>query len=80
MRRRKGRLYWKCWPSLDQATARIEGEAIGDPIAVARMQVTLGESHLGLGYPKKAINLFEQGIRHLQNPARSQAIPTHSIA
>ena len=43
---------------LDQATAQIEGEAIGDPLAVARMQLTLGESQLGLGYPEKAIGLF----------------------
>src|SRR5438067_1436167 len=43
---------------LDQATAQIEGEAIGDPLAVARMQATLGESQLGLGYPAKAIALF----------------------
>ncbi len=43
---------------LDQATAQLEGEAIGDPLAVARMQMTLGESQLGLGYPEKAIPLF----------------------
>ena len=45
---------------LDQATAQIEGDAIGDPLAVARMQLTLGESQLGLGYPKKAIALFSK--------------------
>ena len=45
---------------LDQATAEIEGEATGDPLAVARMQMTLGDSQLGLGYPKKAIGLFEK--------------------
>ncbi len=43
---------------LDQATAQIEGEAIGHPLTVARMQVTLGLSQLGLGYPEKAITLF----------------------
>ena len=43
---------------LDQATAQIEGEAIGDPLAVARMQMTLGDSQLGLGYPEKAVALF----------------------
>src|SRR5262245_64885038 len=43
---------------LDQATAQIEGEAIGDPLAVARMQRTLGVSQYGLGYPEKAIDLF----------------------
>ncbi len=45
---------------LDRATAEIEGEATGDPLAVARMQITLGESQVGLGYPKKAIVLFEK--------------------
>ena len=43
---------------LDQATAAIEGESIGDPVAVARMQQTLGQSQLGLGYPRRAIALF----------------------
>ena len=43
---------------LDAATAQIEGEAIGDPLTVARMQTTLGESQLGLGYPDKAITLL----------------------
>ena len=43
---------------LDRATAAIEGEATGDPLAVARMQMTLGSSQLGLGYPDRAIELF----------------------
>jgi tetratricopeptide (TPR) repeat protein len=43
---------------LDRATAEIEGDAIGDSLAVARMQMTLGGSQLGLGYPDKAIRLF----------------------
>ncbi len=43
---------------LDQATAQIEGEAIGDPLAVARMQMTLGISQRGLGYAEKAIALL----------------------
>ena len=43
---------------LDRATAEIEGEAIGDPLTVARMQMTLGVSQLGLGYPDRAIGLF----------------------
>ena len=43
---------------LDQATAEIEGESIGDPLAVARMQLILGESQLGLNYPEKAITLL----------------------
>ncbi len=43
---------------LDRATAEIEGEATGDPLAVANMQMTLGKSLLGLGYPEKAITLY----------------------
>ena len=43
---------------LDQATAQLEGEAIGDPVAVARMQITLGESQGALGYSEKAIRLL----------------------
>jgi tetratricopeptide (TPR) repeat protein len=43
---------------LDRATAAIEGEAIGDALAVARMQMALGSSQRGLGYPDKAIRLF----------------------
>jgi eukaryotic-like serine/threonine-protein kinase len=43
---------------LDQATAQIEGEAIGDPLMVARVQQTLGDCHLALGNPEKAIGLL----------------------
>ena len=43
---------------LDRATAEIEGEATGDPLTVARMQMTLGLSQLGLGYPERAMALF----------------------
>jgi non-specific serine/threonine protein kinase/serine/threonine-protein kinase len=43
---------------LERATAEIEGESTGDPLAVARMQMTLGAPQLGLGYPDRAIVLF----------------------
>jgi eukaryotic-like serine/threonine-protein kinase len=43
---------------LDRATEEIEGEATGDPLAVARMQMTLGNSQLSLGHPNRAILLF----------------------
>ncbi len=42
---------------LDRATKELEGDAVGDPVAVARLQVILGESQLGLGFPEKAIAL-----------------------
>jgi serine/threonine protein kinase/Tfp pilus assembly protein PilF len=34
---------------LEQAVQQLEGEAVGDPLAVARLQMTLGSSLLGLG-------------------------------
>ncbi len=43
---------------LDRATEQLEGEAVGDPLAVAQLQHTLGRSQLGLGFPEKAILLF----------------------
>jgi serine/threonine protein kinase len=43
---------------LERATTEIEGEATGDPRAVARMQGTLGISLVRLGYPDRAIKLF----------------------
>jgi tetratricopeptide (TPR) repeat protein len=45
---------------LDQAIAQIKGDAIGDALTVARMQMTLGSSLLGLGYAEKAIVLFTE--------------------
>jgi serine/threonine protein kinase/lipopolysaccharide biosynthesis regulator YciM len=43
---------------LERATTEIEGEATGDPLAVARLQMTLGSSQRGLGYPDRAIALL----------------------
>jgi serine/threonine protein kinase len=43
---------------LDHASAQLEGEAIGDSLAVARMQLILGQSQLGLGYAEKGIGLL----------------------
>ena len=43
---------------LDRATVEIEGDSIGDPLTVARMQLTLGRSQLGLGESGKAIDLI----------------------
>ena len=65
---------------LDRATAEIEGEATGDPLAVARMQMTLGISHCGLGYPDRAIALFTKAARHLRRRARALTTPTRSRA
>ncbi len=48
---------------LDKATAQLDGEAVGDALAVARLQETLGRSQRGLGYPDKAIALLEKALR-----------------
>ncbi len=45
---------------LDQATKGLEGEAVGDPLVTAKLQMTLGDSLLGLGYADKATDLFAQ--------------------
>lgn len=45
---------------LELAAKQLEGEAVGDPVAVARLQRTLGGSLLRLGYPEKAIDLFSK--------------------
>ena len=64
---------------LDQATAQIEGEATGDPLAVARMQLILGESQAGLGYAEKAIALFTKA-RATLTANSAPTTPTHSGA
>jgi serine/threonine protein kinase/lipopolysaccharide biosynthesis regulator YciM len=43
---------------LDRAAQELQGEAIGDPLAVAKLQTMLGESLRGLGYAEKAIALL----------------------
>lgn len=43
---------------LDAAAAQLEGEAITDPVGVARMQSALGESQIGLGHYSQARELF----------------------
>ncbi len=45
---------------LDRAASEIEGEAIGDPIAVARMQVTLGRSLLSLSRFPEAMPILKK--------------------
>ena len=45
---------------LGQAVEQLEGESIGDPLAVAAMQHKFGHSLLSLGEPGKAIMLLEK--------------------
>ena len=68
---------------LDRAAAEIEGEATGDPLVVARMQMTLGKAQLNLGYPERAIGAARQGPRHLlratrPRPPRHAQVPAQS--
>jgi len=45
---------------LEQAAAQLDGAQIGDPLTVAKLQIALGKSLLHLGYPAKALPLFER--------------------
>lgn len=47
---------------LDQAAATLSGEAVGDPLTVARLQTTLGITHRRLGDSKKAIDLLRKAL------------------
>jgi hypothetical protein len=51
---------------LDKAAELLEGEAVGDPVAVARLQLTLGNAHLSLGYAGRAIALFTKARQVLE--------------
>src|SRR5579864_858069 len=43
---------------LDDAVRQLQGEAVGDPVAVARLQATLGRSLTSLGYADKGEGLL----------------------
>jgi serine/threonine protein kinase len=47
---------------LDRAAAALEGEAMGDPLVVARLQERLGQTYLGLGHAAKAEALFTKAV------------------
>jgi eukaryotic-like serine/threonine-protein kinase len=47
---------------LHQAAAELEGEAVGDPLVVARLQDRLGQSYLGLGDGTAAEALFTKAV------------------
>jgi hypothetical protein len=47
---------------LDQTAAALEGEAVGDPLVVARLQDRLGQTYLGLGHAAKAEALFTKAV------------------
>jgi tetratricopeptide (TPR) repeat protein len=47
---------------LNRAAEQLEGDAIGDPLAVAEMQVVLGNSLRNLGQYEKALDLFRKAL------------------
>jgi eukaryotic-like serine/threonine-protein kinase len=47
---------------LDQAAAALEGETVGDPLVVARLQDRLGRTYLGLGHAAPAEALFAKAV------------------
>ena len=47
---------------LDQAAAALDGEAVGDPLVVAKLQERLGQTYLGLGHPDRAEALFTKAV------------------
>jgi serine/threonine protein kinase len=51
---------------LDKAAELLKGESIGDPLAVARLQLELGHAQLNLGYPERAITLFTKARQAME--------------
>jgi non-specific serine/threonine protein kinase/serine/threonine-protein kinase len=51
---------------LEQAARQLEGEAIADPLTVARLQNILGESLRSLGHAVPAVELLEKAARTRQ--------------
>jgi tetratricopeptide (TPR) repeat protein len=47
---------------LDRAALDLEGEAVGDPLVVARLQDRLGRTYRALGRPAKAKELFTKAL------------------
>ncbi len=69
---------------LDQAAAALEGEAVADPLVVARLQVRLGQSYLGLGHAAQAEALFVKAVAtraaHLGANDRLTLAARHDLA
>lgn len=62
---------------LDAAVALVRDEAIGDPLAVARLQLTLGSSLLALGYHEKAVTVLTRArltFTALRGPAHPDTL------
>jgi len=65
---------------LDKAIELLEGDVLGDPLTVAKLQYRLAETQLGLGYPAKAIVLFSkvrktrEGVLGAEDPATLECL------
>jgi tetratricopeptide (TPR) repeat protein len=62
---------------LDRAAELLEGEAVGDPLAVARLQDVLGTTQLHLGFADRAIALHtraEQTLEARLGPDHSETL------
>jgi non-specific serine/threonine protein kinase/serine/threonine-protein kinase len=51
---------------LDRAAELLEGEAVGEPLAVARLQMVLGETERSLGFAERAIALQTKARQTLE--------------
>jgi tRNA A-37 threonylcarbamoyl transferase component Bud32 len=47
---------------LDKAAKLLDGEAVGDPLMVARLQLALGHAQLNLGYAEAAAQVFSKAL------------------
>jgi tetratricopeptide (TPR) repeat protein len=69
---------------LEQAAAVLEGDSVGDPLVVARLQDRLGQTYLGLGDTAKAEALFARALttrQDLLGPEHPQTLASmHSQA
>jgi serine/threonine protein kinase/tetratricopeptide (TPR) repeat protein len=71
---------------LDQATAALEGEAVGDPLVVARLQERLGQTYLGLGQGAKAEAQFtkvlatRQALLGADHPLTLESMHNQAVA
>jgi tetratricopeptide (TPR) repeat protein/tRNA A-37 threonylcarbamoyl transferase component Bud32 len=61
---------------LDQAAAQLKAEAIGDPVVVARLQLTLADTYLRLGEMQKALELYLKARQTLQGEVGPDHVDT----
>jgi tetratricopeptide (TPR) repeat protein len=71
---------------LERAAAQLDGEAISDPLTVARLQVTLGTTQRAVGLPRKAVELLIKARATLEaqlgpdDPATLKAVNALALA